>query len=310
MRCASGRRQFAGLVGHSSPDTSCRDDTVCQMSGDRRLEACLRAWRLSDPERLAGGFHSEVFRCWTHNGDTVVVKLASTASETEAEAEALSLWAGSGAAVTLLDVNVAQAALLLDEARPGTALPADDDHTAVQVAADTMRRLHFAPPPGCRFPGLDVVYPKLEHRAAQDAAYEQSVRSDRNRGRAGLQALPAARATAMRLCATARQIVVLHGDLLDKNLLWNGSRYLAIDPMPRVGDRCSELGFFAACHPPATHVLQRASALAALLDEDRERVLRWSAVWTVLQATQAWRDDQAMLDASLANSDFQDLLAE
>jgi streptomycin 6-kinase len=49
------------------------------------------------------------------------------------------------------------------------------------------------------------------------------------------------------LCASAGQAVLLHGDFLDKNLLWRGVGYLGIDPIPCIGDPCADVGFFAAC---------------------------------------------------------------
>jgi streptomycin 6-kinase len=120
--------------------------------------------------------------------------------------------------------------------------------------------------------------------------------------------LGAARAAAMRLCATARQTVVLHGDFLDKNLLRNGARYVAIDPIPRVGDPCADVGFFAAGHWPATGILPRADAIAEQMGLDRHRAQRWAAVWTVLQTCHAWREDQSDLEACVASSEFEQLL--
>jgi streptomycin 6-kinase len=98
-----------------------------------------------------------------------------------------------------------------------------------------------------------------------------------------------ARAAAMNLCATTGRTVLLHGDFLDKNLLRSCAGYVAIDPMPRIGDPCADAGFFAACHPPATTILQRAAAIAGQMGLDRQRALRWAAVWAVLQTCQAWR---------------------
>ena len=43
---------------------------------------------------------------------------------------------------------------------------------------------------------------------------------------------------------------LLHGDLMAKNLLWDGSGLVAIDPMPMVGDPCSDIGFWAATTSP------------------------------------------------------------
>lgn len=115
-----------------------------------------------------------------------------------------------------------------------------------------------------------------------------------------------ARAAAMNLCATTERTVLLHGDFVDKNLLRSGAGYVAIDPIPRIGDPCSE----PACHPPATTILQRAGAVAGHMGLDRQRALRWAAVWAVLQTCQAWRDDQSDLKACLSSDQFEHLLAQ
>jgi hypothetical protein len=43
---------------------------------------------------------------------------------------------------------------------------------------------------------------------------------------------------------------------------------------------------------------------------DPQRALRWAVVWAVLQACQAWRDDQSDLDACLSSDQFGHLLAQ
>lgn len=159
-----------------------------------------------------------------------------------------------------------------------------------------------------RFPALEETYAQMEVKARANAAYEQRTRVEPTRGEAGLRRLGAARASAMRLCATAGRIVVLHGDFLDKNLLLDGACYGAIDPIPRVGDPCADIGFFAAGHPPAAGILRRADALAGQMDLDSHRAQRWAAVWTVLQTCHAWRDDQSDFEACLAGSAFEQLL--
>jgi hypothetical protein len=65
-----------------------------------------------------------------------------------------------------------------------------------------------------------------------------------------------------------------------------------------------------ACHPPATTILRRAGAVAGHMGLDRHRALRWAAVWAVLQTCQAWREDQADLEACLSGEQFEHLLAQ
>jgi streptomycin 6-kinase len=273
-----------------------------------RLRACRRRWELGGGSRLDGGFRSDVFAYTTARGDSVVVKLTTPSEGASAEAAALAARAHTGAAARLIDVNTEACALLLDRIQPGTRLPGGDDPVAVQVASDLLTRLHRASPGTFPFPALEQIYSHLEDQAREGAGYERRTRGDPMRAAAGLQRLDAARSAAMTLCDSAGQTVLLHGDFFDKNLLWDGAGYVAIDPMPRIGDPCADVGFFAAGHPPATAILPRAAAIAGHMGLDRRRAQRWAAVWTVLQTCHAWRDDQADLEASLSSDDFSSLL--
>jgi streptomycin 6-kinase len=273
-----------------------------------RLNACKDRWELSDERRLGGGFASDVFACTTAAGNEVVVKLPATERETRAEAAALSAWGDTRAAVPLIDTDFMQGALLLERIRPGTHLPGNGDAASIEVAADLLTRLHQTPAGSFSFPDLQQIYMRAEQQSRDDASYERRVEGDSTLGQAGLARLSDARSAVERLCASTEQTVLLHGDFLDKNLLWNGSRYLAIDPIPCIGDPCSDVGFFAAGHPPATGILHRANAIAALMSLDRHRARRWAAIWAVLQTCQAWRDDQSDLDACMSASEFENLL--
>jgi streptomycin 6-kinase len=275
-----------------------------------RLGACKRRWDLKGGRRLGGGFRCEVFACSAAGGEQVVVKLTPTPGEARLEAAALTWWAHTEAAVRLIDADVSHGALLLERIRPGTPLPGGDDPVSAEVAAGLLARLHLAAPGELTFPALEDIYVRLESQARDDADFEQRTSGDPARGAAGLERLEMARAAAMKLCATTERTVLLHGDLLDKNLLRSSAGYVAIDPIPRIGDPCADAGFFAACHPPATTILQRAGAVAEHLGLDRQRALRWAAVWAVLQTCQAWRDDQSDLEACLSSDQFEHLLAQ
>ncbi len=272
-----------------------------------RLRACERRWGLQAGGRLGGGFRSDVFDCTTSTGSEVVVKLSATSEEARAEAAALTAWMPTRAAAQLIDVDGDLDALLLERVRPGTALSGGDGLAAVAVAADLLMRLHGAEPGGFCFPTLAESYPRLEDQARDDAAYERRTRGDPARGAAGLDRLGAAATTARELCASIERTVLLHGDFLRKNVLLRGTGYAAIDPMPRVGDPCADVGFFAADQPPAT-ILDRAVLIAERMGVDQHRARRWAAVWTVLQAAQAWREDQRDLEGALTGQEFDDLL--
>jgi hypothetical protein len=83
---------------------------------------------------------------------------------------------------------------------------------------------------------------------------------------------------------------------------------VAIDPIPCIGDPCADAGFFAAGQPPAAGIFPRAAAMATRLGLDRRRTERWAAIWAVLQACQAWRPDQAELEATVSSGAFGQLI--
>lgn len=226
-----------------------------------------------------------------------------------AEAAALRCWGGSGVTVPLLDYSPPDFALLLPRIDPATPLPPDDDETAIRVVVDILRELHRPRPFAFPFATLVCDYLAWERRALRDVAYERDSRNEPGRGQEGLMRLDAARRTAMYLSSTARDNTLLHGDVVDKNLLWDGSRYLAVDPIPRIGDPCSDVGFFAAGHHPVGGaILDRASAIAARLRLDETRARQWATVWAIHQTCQAWRDDQRDLDAFTASPEVDALL--
>jgi streptomycin 6-kinase len=275
-----------------------------------RLRSCIGTWYLQNVNRLDDGFASDVFACTTTSGDEVVLKLTRTPEAARREVAALGVWVGTGAAVHLIDADLERSALLLDRIRPATHLPGNEDPVAIEVTAELLRSLHQVPSESFPFPALEEIYVEMERRSREDADYEQRTRGDPTRGVVGLQRLDAARDAAMNLCATTERTVLLHGDFLDKNLLWSGAGYVAIDPIPCIGEPCSDIGFFAAGHPPATAILPRAATIAARVDLDPDRAQQWAAVWTVLQACQAWRQDQSDLEACLLSDAFERLLPQ
>lgn len=273
-----------------------------------RLSNSLRRWRLASRGQLAGGFSAAVYRCVSHDGNEVVVKLPPNPDLALTEVAALRLWSNSGTAVRLVDFSRRDFALLLPQIEPATHLPANEDDVAVEVVADILGALHAIQPMNYPFRSFVSEYLAWEKRALRDIAYERQSRREPERAQPAFERLPAARRAAMYLSSTAKGNVLLHGDLVDKNLLWDGARYLAIDPIPRIGDPCSDVGFFAAGHQPVAGILERAAAIATRLGLSPRRAQQWAAVWTVHQTCQAWRDDQHELDALTAGGEVDNLL--
>jgi streptomycin 6-kinase len=283
--------------------------------GSERIRAAAAHWHLTVGEPLAGGSRSAVYAAQDERGRDLVLKLPEVrsghASETAAEAAALTAWASTGAAAGLVDATAD--ALLLRRARPGTPMPwraSEPLDDIAELAASLLSRLWATQPGPYRFPTLAEVYPEDERIAREDAEYEQRQRGEPHRGRPGLHLLPAAAAAAEHLISTTRMPMLLHGDFITKNLLRDDTsplRYIAIDPMAHIGDPAAEVAAFAA-YQPAHQILPMAEVLATRTGVDPGRTLCWTAVWTVHQTTQAWRDDQVTLERLVVSPTIKRLL--
>lgn len=282
---------------------------------DDRVRSAASQRGLTMGEELAGGTRSAVFAATDELGRDLVLKLPALnrahGDPTEAEAAALRSWAGTSAAVDL--VAVTADALLLARARPGRQQPwRPEGHLddTVGMAGELLRRLWSAPPGYFRYPTLSSVYAEDERVARDDASVEQRKRSEPDRGVPGLRRLPAAAVAAEPLMVTAPASILLHGDFITKNIVSDDTSplgYVALDPLPMMGDPAAEVASFAAYHP-AQIIMPIAEALATEVDVAPQRALRWAAIWAVHQAAQAWRDDQEVLESLMASPMVDNLL--
>ena len=263
------------------------------------LDHCAAQWRLRIGQPLQGGFLASVFACVDAEGNQLVLKLSPPEVPTALEAAALGLWAGRGS-VSLRACDLPSGALLLDRLIPGTPLPPAGERRAIELVAPVLRDLHGVEMPAQHpFPTLPEAFD----------SYLERVRAWTEPGAARVGLLGQSRVAALRLCSTARQTVLLHGDFLDKNLLFDSNRLVAIDPMPRVGDPCADIGDFAAGHPPARHIRSTARDLAGQLGYDPSRAERWAAIWAIGEACETWRDDSDELQEWVSSQEVEQLLA-
>ena len=224
---------------------------------NERVRQAAEVWGLVVGDALAGGTMSVIFAATDMAGRDLVLKFPAArdnaADLTGAEAAALSLWASTGASVTLVDAT--PQALLLARARPGTLWPWSPPGSLddlVGVAADLLTRLWAAPSAPYPFPALENVYPQTERVARHDAAWEQRRRGEPDIDTPGLQRLPLAAEAAGQLIATCAEEKLLHGDFITKNLVSDASSrigWVALDPLPMTGDPAAEVAAFAAYHP-------------------------------------------------------------
>ena len=256
-----------------------------------RAEACARRWGLT----LGAPFPSEyndVLAAVHADGTEVVLKLADV--DARPEAAALALLDGRGA-VALLDADPDLGALLLERVRPGIPLDTTDDEAATRVLAALMPRL-WRP-----VPASSDVLPTVEGWGEAFARHRAAF------GGAGpLDPALFARGEAVfaELCASAAELVVLHGDLHHDNVLRaEREPWLAIDPKGVVGEPAFEPGVLLhnpipgllAMDAPARVLARRLDVLTEMLGLERERLRAWgfaqavlSAVWFVEDGEEHW----------------------
>ncbi len=152
-------------------------------------------------------------------GPDAVLKIAWPGDgESVHEAEALELWAGNGA-VRLLRVDRSRRALMLERACPGTDLAALGSAAATTIAVDVARRLWR--PASAPFEWIGDHVPQWLAQAMPGSP-------------AGQRLLERARELLARLDVERGTLV--HGDLHHHNILDAGTRYVAIDPKPMLGE--------------------------------------------------------------------------
>jgi streptomycin 6-kinase len=291
--------------GETDPVTFATADDLRRL--ELRQAAAAKGWVLHLGETFTGGYRSHVRECTTAAGHTAVLKLTATVDEAKLESAALEHWRSTGATVRLLDFDPVNGALLLERLEPGTPLPGGNGPQALDIAVDLLGRLHGV---GVKegFPDLADLYPRLAQDSIDDIHHERRTRGEPDRAADALNLMETAARAVADLCSTSASTTLLHGDFLNKNLLLYGPRYVAVDPIPRLGDPASEIGFFACHHPPVAGIFRRASTIAVRLGADPERAVRWAAVWMVLLATSAWREDQHEMDTLVVSPEFQSVL--
>ena len=151
--------------------------------------------------------------------DAVLKVRPADDEESVHEADALELWAGNGA-VRLLRADWSRCVLLLERASPGSDLAALDSDAAATIAVDVGARLWR--PAAAPFRWIGDHVPRWLAQANPSSAASQ------------------------RLVGHARELfdqldvrgdTLVHGDFHHHNILDAGSRYVAIDPKPMVGER-------------------------------------------------------------------------
>jgi len=289
----------------SSPRSATSNDEDWLAELPTTIAACAERWRLTLGERLSGGLVGHVFGCTTGDGEAAVLKLNPPSAEEfagapEQEAAALRAWRGRGA-IELIAFDADLGALLTRRALPGTALPPGNEQQARREVAGVLGKLFGATTPSVGFRPLAEAVDRylLMKLAAAEGAQEMLG-----------PLIELARVSAQHLATTARHEVLLHGDVMDKNLLRHHADLVAIDPDPIVGDPHSDIAFWAATRSPVSELEARVAEVATLRRCDVHRAMRWAAVYATGQACETWRSDTTDLRAWVQSRRASELLRD
>jgi streptomycin 6-kinase len=248
-------------------------------------------WDL-DLVAASGGGTSRVFRCLQRDtGVSVWLKLTPEPLIAREEAEALRAWADTPSVVTLLAVDLATGALLLENVEPG--VPVRQLVWSLPEVAALLRDLRATTP----VPGTHSVLRPLSHRI--DFLFdltERRLAAARANGLVAPAVLGQARASTLELAASG-PVGLVHGDLHPANVLSGpGARIVAIDPRPTWGDPdfdAVDWVLEGVAHPAMLE--ERIEELAVLVPGlSPHRVLDWCRALAALNAVPrlcAGRDD-------------------
>jgi streptomycin 6-kinase len=181
--------------------------------------------------------------------------------ESDEEGDALALWAGDGA-VRLVRRDDARRALLIERADPGTDLAELPESHATAIAVDLGLRLWR--PAGEPFRWIGDHVPRWLDNAESSA---------------GEELLPLARSLYDGL--DIGRATLVHGDFHHHNILAAGSRFVAIDPKPMLGEPEYDVASFLwnpLSYRMRLDVTQRRLAAFAAAGLDEWRMRAWAVI--------------------------------
>ncbi|MGW1894999.1 aminoglycoside phosphotransferase family protein [Streptomyces sp. NPDC002004] len=264
---------------------------------ERAREAVDRRGLTVERVVVPGGRSSLVVLARRSDGGPVVLKLAPAKARPEAERAALAHWGGSGA-VSVLDPEAHDGALLLERLQPDVSVRSLPEAKSMLEAAGTLRRLWVDPPSG---PGAFAFETVTERTGRQAAAMRASSDDE------VAPLVDAAVAARDALVADAVEPRLLHGTFRQSKVL-AGERmpWLAVGPDPVVGEVAFDLARLVrdrvedliASPSGAATTRRRIKRLAESLEVDPERLRGWTLFRAVESGVRARRVDR-LQDAEL-----------
>jgi streptomycin 6-kinase len=234
-----------------------------------------RKWKLEIDQTLPGGLMSCVLAVRMEDGAGAVLKISGPWTPAAPEILALREWAG-GPAPELLRSDEA-GALLLERVLPGAQFTGGLEDPEIAQVARLLSTLH-RPPSAEALRHLPTLAAIVEERIA--TAHAEAAARSRAEAIELEPRVDQARTVAAELRESWQDVpTLLHGDLENRNILACERRGLAaIDPLPCVGDRAYDAGYWAASAVPPRDRARATDLVADLSGLDRKRVRLWASV--------------------------------
>ncbi|MET4096990.1 aminoglycoside phosphotransferase family protein [Arthrobacter sp. UYCu712] len=262
-------------------------------------ELCQK-WAL-EPQAVRAGGTGAVVECVSITGRTqYALKLSPDRSVTEQEAAALTYWTDAPAVVDLVDADAARSAILLEWLPESTELAADA--SGIADVAGLIGDLYL--PRGT----LPADIPRAHERV--EFVFELWDRRRRTLRESPIDATVWRRCREAALDMATEGDSLLHGDLHPGNILrtGNGSRIVAIDPRPCIGDPAMDLTDLAMTGAGSEAAIRRrCRQLADIANPiDADRLWRWCCNFAPIMAVslvrRAARTRDVTLMRTLANT--------
>lgn len=264
------------------------------------LSSLAERWQVEFGSPIPRGSMSVVIRCRTSDGRPAVLKVSPDRKRLANEAAALDRWT-TVHTPSVLAVDEAVGALLLEAIEPGTSLVDALTYPRLESVADLLTSIHAS--------GVsDPSYPPLVHRVAY--LFDSGTRPYKRRPEL-VDVVPPAlyergRRLATRLVEHVSPTALLHGDLTPSNILDGGNQrgLVAIDPAPCLGD---DLAFEAIDlllwqAEDVDMIEARAEQLAPATDVDARRLLDWCTAFagmTALELAEAPDGSRKQIEAAV-----------
>lgn len=242
----------------------------------------------------------------TQSGKNAVLKLSFPENhEFSTEVEALRFYNGQSS-ITVLQADMQNGAVLLEKAEPGTRVhDIVPDEKQISIVANVLRELHKPIPDN-----LASVFPDISDWVRAFDRYKQN--NSLSSGPVPKWMFDKAEGIFRDLAKDNNDLVLLHGDLHNDNILSSDRGWLIIDPKGLVGERAFELGAFLRNpledFPKNSEYkkleIRRILQFSEELNFDKKKILAWSFACAVISLLWFLEDERDVKEIYLANAEL------